>query len=59
MGKREVTQLHRGEELVMKAVKLLVKIAVMMMAPGSAPAPPETRGGGPPFFFFFIDLLPS
>ena len=43
----------------MKAVKLLVKIAVMMMAPGSAPAPLEARGRGPPFFFFFfLDLLP-
>ena len=36
----------------------LVKIAVMMMAPGSAPAPPEARGREPPFFFFFLDLLP-
>ena len=34
--------------MVMMAVKLLVKIAVMMMAPGSAPAPPEARGRGPP-----------
>ena len=42
----------------MKAVKLLVKIAVMMMASGSTPAPPEARGRGPPFFFFFLDLLP-
>ena len=42
----------------MKAVKLLVKIVVMMMAPGSAPAPPEARGRGPPFFFFLVDLLP-
>ena len=42
----------------MKAVKLLVKIAVMMMAPGSAPAPPEARGREGPFFFFFLDLLP-
>ena len=39
-------------------VKLLVKIAVMMMAPGGTPAPPEERGRGPPFFFFFLDLLP-
>ena len=44
--------------MVMKAVKLLVKIVVMMMAPGSAPAPPEARGREPPFFFFFLDLLP-
>ena len=28
----------------MMAVKLLVKIAVMMMAPGSTPVPPEARG---------------
>ena len=32
----------------MMAVKLLVKIAVMMMAPGGLPAPPEARGEGPP-----------
>ena len=44
--------------MVMKAVKLLVKIAVMMMALGSAPAPPEARGREPPFFLFFLDLLP-
>ena len=45
--------------MLMKAVKLLMKLAVMMMAPGSAPAPPEARGGEPPFFFFFfLDLLP-
>ena len=44
--------------MVMKAVKLLVKITVMMMAPGSAPAPPEARGREAPFFFFFLDLLP-
>ena len=42
----------------MKAVKLLVKIAVMMMAPGGVPAPLEARGRGPPFFFYFLDLLP-
>ena len=41
----------------MKAVKLLVKIAVMMMAPGGTPVPPEARGRDPPFFFF-LDLLP-
>ena len=39
-------------------MKMLVKIAVMMMAPDSAPAPPEARGRDPPFFFFFLDLLP-
>ena len=43
----------------MMAVKLLVKIAVMMMAPGGTPVPPEARGREPPsFFFFFLDLLP-
>ena len=37
----------------------VVKIAVMMMAPDSAPAPPEARGREAPFFFFFfLDLLP-
>ena len=41
------------------AVKLLVKIAVMMMAPGGTPVPLEARGREPPsFFFFFLDLLP-
>ena len=40
------------------AVKLLVKIAVMMMALGGTPAPPEARGREPPSFFFFLDLLP-
>ena len=45
--------------MVMKAVELLVKIAVMMMAPGSVLAPPKARGRDPPFFFFFfLDLLP-
>ena len=47
-----------GEELVMKAVKLLVKITMMMMAPGGAPAPLKARGRDPPVFFFFLDLLP-
>ena len=37
---------------------MLVKIAVMMMAPGGVPAPPEARGREPPFFLFFLDLLP-
>ena len=40
------------------AVKLLVKIAVMIMAPGGTPVPPEARGREPPSFFFFLDLLP-
>jgi len=45
-------------EMLVKMAAVLVKIAVMMMTPGSAPAPPEARGRGPPFFFFFLDLLP-
>ena len=45
--------------MLVKMMEVLVKIAVMMMAPGSAPAPPEARGiEGPFFFFFFLDLLP-
>ena len=35
-------------EMLVKMTAVLVKIAVMMMAPGSAPAPPEARGRGPP-----------
>ena len=45
-------------EMLVKMAEVLVKIAVMMMAPGSAPAPPEARGREPPFFFFFLELLP-
>ena len=44
--------------MLVNMAEVLVKITVMMMAPGSAPAPPEARGGGPPFLFFFLDLLP-
>ena len=45
-------------EMLVKMAEVLVKIAVMMMAPGNAPAPPEARGREAPFFFFFLDLLP-
>ena len=45
-------------EMLVKMAEVLVKIAVMMMAPGSAPAPPEARGREAFFFFFFLDLLP-
>ena len=45
-------------EMLVKMVKVLVKIVVMVMAPG-VPAPPEARGREPPsFFVFFLDLLP-
>ena len=46
--------------MLVKMAEVLVKLAVMMMAPGSAPAPPEARGREPPFFFFsfFLDLPP-
>ena len=45
-------------EMLMKMMEVLLKIVVMLMAPGSAPAPPEARGREVPFFFFFLDLLP-
>ena len=44
--------------MLVKMAEVLVKIAVMMMAPGSVLAPPKARGRDPPFFFFFLDLLP-
>ena len=44
-------------EMLVKMTTVLVKIVVMMMAPGGVPAPPEARGREPPFFFF-LDLLP-
>ena len=45
-------------EMLVKMTAVLVKIAVMMMAPGGVLAPPGARGREPPFFFFFLDLLP-
>ena len=45
-------------EMLVKMTAVLVKIAVMMMAPGGVPAPPKARGREPPFFLFFLDLLP-
>ena len=45
-------------EMLVKMAEVLVKIAVMMMAPGDTPVPPEARGREPPSFFFFLDLLP-
>ena len=44
--------------MLVKMAEVLVKIAVMMMAPGGVPTPPEARGREPPFLFFFLDLLP-
>ena len=35
-------------DMLVKMMAVLVKIAVMMMAPGGVPAPPEARGGEPP-----------
>ena len=43
---------------MVKMMAVLVNITVMMMAPGSAPAPSEARGREPPFFFFFLNLIP-
>ena len=44
--------------MLVNMAEVLVKIVVMMMAPGGVPAPPEARGIEPPFFFFFfLDLL--
>ena len=45
--------------MVVKAMKLLVKMTVMMMALGGTPVPPEARRREPPSFFFFLDLLPT
>ena len=45
-------------EMLVKMAEVLVKIAVMMMAPSGVPAPPKARRREPPFFFFFLDLLP-
>ena len=44
-------------KMLVKMAEVLVKIAVMMMAPGGVPAPPKARGRESPFFFF-LDLLP-
>ena len=55
------TGYRRGKvmEMLVKMAEVLVKIAVMMMAPGIVLAPPEARGREPPlFFFFFLDLIP-
>ena len=43
--------------MLVNMAEVLVEIAVMMMAPGSVPAPLETRGRETPFFLVH-DLLP-
>ena len=44
---------------MVKMTMVLVKIAVMTMAPSGVPTPSKARGREPPFFFFFfLDLLP-
>ena len=43
---------------MVKMAEVLVKIAVMMMAPGSVPTPLDARGREPPLISFFLDLLP-
>ena len=45
-------------EMLVKMAEVLVKIPVMMMAPGGVPVPPKAREREPPLFFFFLDLLP-
>ena len=40
-------------EILVKMAEVLVKVEVMMMAPGSVSAPPEARGREPPFLLFF------
>ena len=35
-------------EMLVKIAEVLMKIAVMMMAPDGVPAPPEARGESPP-----------
>ena len=37
-------------EMLVKMAEVLVKIAMMMMAPGGVPAPPEARGREPPSY---------
>ena len=44
--------------MVMMAGKLLVKIAVMMMAPAALRRHRKRRGERAPSFFLFLDLLP-
>ena len=41
-------------EMLVKIAEVLVKITVMMMAPGGVPVPPEARGRDPPILL----LLP-
>ena len=45
-------------EMLVKIAEVLVKIAVMMMAPGGVPGATGSKGETAPSFFFFLDLLP-
>ena len=42
--------------MLVKMAEVLVKIAVVVVAPGGTPVPPEARGREPPSFFFFLGL---
>ena len=43
--------------MLVKMAEVLVKIVVMMMAPGGVPAPPEARGREPPPFSSSLTLF--
>ena len=45
-------------EMLVKMAEVLVKIAVMMMAPAAFRRHRKQGGESPPFLFFFLDLLP-
>ena len=40
--------------MLVKMAEVLVKIAVMMMAPGGVPAPPEARGREAPLLLLLL-----
>ena len=44
--------------MLVKMAEVLVKIAVMMMAPAAFRRHRKRGGESPPSFFFFLDLLP-
>ena len=45
-------------DILVKMAEVLVKIAVVMMAPAAFRRHRKQGGEGPPFFFFFLGLLP-